>query len=233
MMQRRQVGGRRRHAAAVVALAGLLCLAAAGCIKLSQEYPQKTSYALDVLRPGLARTDEAPAVLKVRKFRSMPRFEGRGLVSRTGEHQYDADYYHEWFVPPGTMVTQQVVNWMASSGLFAHVLATSSVVEETYLLEGTVTGLYGDYREAGAPKAVVGIEFVLIDARDEAGGVLFQRNYERVRPVGGRSPDLLVQAWNDDLQEILAAMESDLAEVLRKIDARRAAPSSEPARPGR
>lgn len=185
-----------------------------GCVELNKEVPVKTAYSLDVLRQGSDPVAQTKTVLKVRKFRVAPPFEGRGLVYRMGEHRYESDYYHEWFVSPNAMVTQQIQNWLTAAGLFEHVLASGSTAEETHLLEGTVTALYGDFRNPAAPKAALGMQIVLLDAGSLDSGILFQRDYQREIALGAPTPDALVKGWNDALREVLTAAEEDLATVV-------------------
>ncbi len=185
-----------------------------GCVNLNKEVPVKTAYSLDVLRQGSDPVAQTKSVLEIRKFRVAPPFEGRGLVYRMGEQRYESDYYHEWFISPNAMVTQQVQNWLTAASLFEHVLASGSTAEETHLLEGTVTALYGDFRDPAALKAVLGIQIVLLDAGSLDSGILFQRDYRREIALAVPTPDVLVKGWNDTLREILTAAEEDLAKVL-------------------
>lgn len=200
----------------IILLSGLVlltCWGMSGCLKLSKEFPERTYYALEVPRPGPDPAAEAGTILKVRKFRVLPRYEGKGLVYWTGEHQYESDYYRQWFVAPNAMVTQQVQGWVAASGLFEHVLASASTAEETHVLEGTVTALYGDYRGRASPKAVLGLQVVLLDERPSHSGIVFQRDYQREVGLPTPAPDALVQGWNEALRQVLAALEEDLRKV--------------------
>jgi cholesterol transport system auxiliary component len=195
----------------LVALWGL-----AGCLTLNKEFPDKTYYALEVLRQGPDPVAQPRTILKVKKFRVLPRFEGTGLVYRTGEYRYESDYYHDWFAPPNGMVTQQVQDWLAAAGLFEHVLDSGSAGEETHMLEGTVTALYGDYRSPGSPKAVVGLQVVLFDEGLNNPGILMQREYQKDAAMTSPAPEALMKGWNDALRLILAALEEDVKKAITK-----------------
>lgn len=198
---------------------GLIAMAGwelAGCVTLNKEFPVKTTYALEVMRRGPDPVPQGKAVLKVRKFRVAPRFDGRGLVYRLSEQRYESDYYHEWFIAPNAMVTQQVQNWLAASGLFAHVVASGSTADETHVLEGTVAILYGDFREPAHPKALLEIQIVLLDAGALDGGILSQRDYRREVALPAPTPEALVQGWNDALRDALTDAEADLAKTLSR-----------------
>lgn len=198
----------------VIWLAFLVSWGLTGCLNFSKEFPDKTYYALEVLRQGLDPVAQPRTILKVKKFRVLPRFEGTGLVYRTGEYRYESDYYHDWFVPPNGMVTQQVQDWLAAAGLFEHVLGQGSAGDETHLLEGTVTALYGDYRNPGVPKAVVGLQVVLFDEGLDHPGILMQREYQRDVAMPSATPEALMQGWNDALRLILAALEEDVKKAI-------------------
>jgi cholesterol transport system auxiliary component len=200
----------------VIWLAFMASWGLAGCLNFSKEFPAQTYYALEVSRQGPDPVAEPRTVLKVKKFRILPRFEGKELVYRTGEYRYESDYYHEWFVAPNGMVTQQVQDWLAAAGLFEHVLGSGSAGDETHMLEGTVTALYGDYRNQGSPKAVVGLQVVLFDEGLTNPGILIQREYQRDVALSSPTPEALMQGWNDALRLILAALEEDVKKAVAK-----------------
>jgi cholesterol transport system auxiliary component len=188
----------------------LLLLGLAGCIQLAKNFPEKQSYALEVTRPGGPSVAAPDAILRVRRFAAAPQFEGRGLVYRTGEWQYESDFYHEWFIAPSALVTHQVQRWLTSSGLFRHVLDPASALEETQSLEGTIAELYGDYRDATAPKAVLVIRVRLSSETAGASRIVFDQDYRQAVTVPDESPGALVRAWNEELQAILTELEADL-----------------------
>jgi cholesterol transport system auxiliary component len=145
---------------------GVLLLALpvlSSCVNLAKSNPERQYYALDVTRQAGDGAPVAGTVLEVRRFVVSPAFQGQELVYRTDDTRYESDFYNQWFVPPSTMLTQQVQNWLINAQLFEHVVAASSYIEATHRLEGTVTDLYGDYRQKDRWKAVVGIRMVLIE----------------------------------------------------------------------
>lgn len=206
--------GRRATLAAVAC--GLAVVSGLnGCLTVSKAYPDKTYYVLTAARPGPDPVSADKTVLKIKRFRALPRFEGRGLVYRTSDYHYESDYYHEWFLAPDAMLTQQAHDWLAGAGLFRHVLASASTVEETHLLEGTVTALYGDYRDRASPRAVLGLQVLLI-AGDGDPTVLMQRDYQEAAEVAALTPDALMRGWETALQRILTGVEGDLKTLLRR-----------------
>lgn len=207
MSAKRELG-----ASCCCALLAMLALTA-GCVSLKKSYPQKRYYLLHAARPGQAPPAADGAALKVRRFGVSPAFAGRELVYRTGELTYESDFYNQFFSTPGHLVTEGARRWLAASGLFGHVVDSASRLEARYVLEGMVVVLYGDYREKEAPRAVLGVQFLLLDDAPSAPEVVFQREYSAKQPLKGTSADALVEGWAQALRSVLEALERDLRQL--------------------
>jgi hypothetical protein len=109
-------------------------LATAACFNKS--YQEKRSFVLDVSSEIREPASESPIVLKIKKFRVSPLFVGRAMVYRIGELQYENDFYDEWFVSPGLLLTRQFHDWLSKTGRFRFVLVGTNHIEPTHLLEG-------------------------------------------------------------------------------------------------
>ena len=83
-----------------------LLTSAAGCLDLKKTYPEKRSFVLDVGEPQQETAGTGTIVLRINKFRVSPLFAGRAMVYRVADLQYESDFYAEWFVAPGTLVTR-------------------------------------------------------------------------------------------------------------------------------
>jgi len=191
-------------------VAGAVLLLEGGCLKLNQSYPEKQFYSLEVPRSAAQANPARGTVLRIRRFVVAPQFEGRGLVYRTGELQFESDFYHEWFVSPSAVLTQQTHNWLAASGLFQAVLDSGSRLDETATLEGYVSALYGDYRDKAAPKAVLELGVRLISEDGSRSQILFHQEYRQAMTVADESAEALVKGWNEEFQLILNVLEEDL-----------------------
>lgn len=185
-----------------------------GCAP-KKSYPEKRYYVLDVSRPGEASAPLNEAVLSVRRFNVSPRYEGKGFVYRDGDLSYESDFYSEFLISPGSLVTEEVRQWLAASGLFQRVVASASHLEATEILEGNVVALYGDYREAASPAAVLDVQFFLIKDVSARSEVVFQKEYRETVSLNERSAKALVNGWNEALRQILTALEKDLRAVGR------------------
>lgn len=197
--------------AAVVLLAGLL----AGCFDLQREPPERTRWLLEAPRTASETEAEAASgrgVLEVRPFGVAPAFATEAFVHRYEGGEHAEDFYHEFFVPPGLMISSSVVQWLRAGGAFDAVQQDDGEVLPDLVLEGDVTELYADL--AGEqPQAVLGVKVFVVDPREHR--LLLGRTYRRQVPVSDRSPRSLVSGWNEALGTVLRRLEEDLLEVLR------------------
>lgn len=181
-----------------------------GCVSLEKGYPEKRYYVLDVSHPGETSSAANRSVLGVRKLLVSPRYEGKGLVYRRGDLSYESDFYNEFLISPSSLLTEEIRQWLAASGLFQHVVDPASHVQAGQILEGRVIALYGDYRDSGSPSAVLEIQFFLIDDVSARSEIIFRHQYRKEVAVGGNSTEALVKGWNQALQQILTSLETDL-----------------------
>jgi len=180
-----------------------------GCLDLKKSYPEKRSFVLDVGAPPQEAPANGAIVLKINKLRVSPLFAGRAMVYRVADLQYESDFYDEWFVAPGTLVTQQVHQWLSRSAGFETVVVGTNHVEPTHLLEGTVTEFYGDFR--AAPRAVLGLELHLLDAIHERQ--FFRRTYHQDVPLSDQSSEALARGLTEALRAVLVDVAKDIAAV--------------------
>jgi cholesterol transport system auxiliary component len=199
----------RSRTAAGTCLA-VIMMCPTGCLDLKKSYPDKRSFVLDVGAPPQETPANGAIVLKINKLRVSPLFAGRAMVYRLADLQYESDFYDEWFVAPGTLVTQQVHQWLSRSAGFETVVVGTNHVEPTHLLEGTVTEFYGDFR--AAPRAVLGLELHLLDLMHERQS-FFRRTYHQDVPLSDQSSDALARGLTEALQAVLVDVAKDIAAV--------------------
>lgn len=193
-----------------------LLLGAAGCVDLKSSYPEKRYYTMEAPRTGPARSGAEGSVLRVRRFGCSRSFEGSELVSRTGDSTYESDFYNVFFVPPASQVTEQAQRWLGASKVFGTVVGTGSSVAETQILEGNIVALFGDRRNAGAPRAVLEVQFLLLGVSSDPAAVLHQKSYRQELALAKDDAEGLVRGWSEGLSKILAALEEDLSKLPRK-----------------
>jgi cholesterol transport system auxiliary component len=195
---------------AALACITVVVLVTTGCLDLKKSYPEKRSFVLDVGTPQEETPAKGVIVLKINKLRVSPLFAGRAMVYRVADLQYESDFYDEWFVAPGTMVTQQAHQWLSRSAGFQIVVAGTNHVEPTHLLEGTVTEFYGDFR--ATPRAVLGLELYLLDAMHERRP-FFRRTYHQDVALTERSSDALARGLTEALRVVLMDVTKDIVAV--------------------
>lgn len=187
-----------------------------GCFNFNKSYPEKRFFVLSALRSGEPSGTKSNAILRIRRFRVSPGFEGKNFVYRKGNLNYTSDFYNEFFISPAPMIAEQVRKWLSKSGLFQSVISSSSPVEPTMELEGIISALYGDYKNSQAPRAVLEIQFFLVGNVSSRPVIDFQRTYHEETPVKGNSPDSLVAAWNLAMEHILTQLETNLKDLKLK-----------------
>ena len=185
-----------------------LGMALGGC-SLKQASPAKQTFLLEAVRSGDARSGGSGAVLRVREVHVAPAFEGRGFVYRTSEFGYKSDFYHEFLTAPRNLIAGQLQSWLGASRLFRGVVPLGAAGEATHVISANVSALYGDFRDASAPKAVMSIEFTV--SRDGAPEILLHKAYRQEAPISARDAESLAKGWSQALAGILGALEADMA----------------------
>jgi cholesterol transport system auxiliary component len=193
-----------------VALAAALL--AGGC-SLKKQYPAKHSFLIEAPRVGDARAVAASSVLRVRNLQVAAPFEGKGFVYRNSGLGYQTDFYHEFLVAPRALLTEQTRQWLGASGLFRFVVDPASKTDATHSLEGSVPVLYGDYRDGTMPKAVLAVEFFLVNDQPASPEIVFHKSYRQEVALENRAPETLAKGWGKALGQILSALEQDLTMV--------------------
>ena len=175
----------------------------------------KTQYVLNPVRRAEPAPASDDAILEVRRFMMDSAFHGKKLVYRTGEVAYEEDFYHEFLAPPASMIREATRNWLTQSNLFARVVDAAGYVEPTYALEANITTLYGDARDADAPRAVVELRAFLLrvdGARDAE--IVHTGVYSVTCEAAAADPNGIVTGYNDCLEAILTDLEKDIAAKL-------------------
>ncbi len=201
-------------------LALALALGAAGPIGcasvVSRPAVEKKQFVLEARRDGDAPATRGAGVLEVAAFRVSPRAAGTRFAYRTGPDRYESDFYHVLWAAPQTLVADETRRWLAASGAFEDVLEPGSSVPPTFVLEGALAELHGDFRTVETPTAVLGLRFALVDVRGREPRVVMSREYSAETPLESTSPDALVAGWNTGLRRVLAELEADLRAAPRR-----------------
>jgi cholesterol transport system auxiliary component len=190
-----------------------LMLMLGGCVSLQRAYPDKRYFVIEGRSGEASANPKASGVLLVTSLRVSPRYEGKSFIYQRSESGFEADYYNQFLVLPGAMLTEEIRRGLAQAQAAQYVVGTSSQLEPTHVLEGTVDAMYGDFRDMGAPKAVLEMEFFLSKESPTKAEILIRKRYTKAIAVNGRSAEALVRGWNQALNEILTGLTADLKTV--------------------
>lgn len=193
-------------------LAVLLAMLAACAPPFSRQSAlERRFYALTATR-AQAEQGRDKTVLKVRPFKVSPDFQGKDMVYRLGDARFESDYYNAFFVAPAPALAKQTELWLSRSGLFGHVVDSTSQLADTYVLEALVNAVYGDFRDKAHPKAVLEIQFFLLQNAGDSYQVAFSGTYGQAVDFSAKASDAsrLAEAFNEALANTLARFEADL-----------------------
>ena len=197
-----------------------LCLCAAYllvgafCIGCDSHDGRRYSYLLDVDRQGARLSLGSGKTVTVHGFAVSPRFKDKALVYRTDQLRYESDYYNEFLTWPGELITEQVREWLERTGLFGHVLKPGDAPESAYFLKGNVKALYGDFTGKAEPKAVMAVQFLLIEVSEDRHEIVYDKTHEASASVESKSAEKLVEGYSECLGQILTGLEQDLKKVV-------------------
>jgi ABC-type uncharacterized transport system auxiliary subunit len=153
-------------------------------------------------------------IVALRRVTISPLFQSRSFTYRTAENTYEHDPYAGFFVPPERAIGQPICAWLRAGGAFGSVLEPGSGLNPSLIAEVSVNELYGDFRKAGHPTAVMGIHFVLYELNvDGTGRVLMDKTFSRRTPMTKATPAALATAWDTDLVAIMADINSELNQL--------------------
>ena len=191
-------------------LALLVSCAACVSIDIERSSPEKRYFALEIRAGVHPANPTSNETLEVSNLRVSPRYGDKNFVYRISDAGYESDFYNQFLVSPASLITEEVRKGLAHSQVFKHVISSSIQLQSSYVLEGTVNALYGDFRKRNAPMAVLETEFFLNSLIPTRPGIVMQKRYAQSVPLSGRSPEALVKGWNEALEAVLASLAADL-----------------------
>jgi ABC-type uncharacterized transport system auxiliary subunit len=203
----------KKHFSNLWRAAFILLALASGCVGIEKSYPDKRYFVLAIDRSVNASNPTNNGILQVANIRVSPRSEDKGFVYRTSESGYESDFYNQFLVSPAALLGEELRKGLAQALIFRHVINSSSQLEPTHVLEGVVDALYGDFRDPGAPKAVLEMEFFLRKESASKADIVAAKRYAKSVPISGRTPEALVKGWNEALETILSSLIADLAKT--------------------
>ncbi len=194
-----------------------LAFSLTGCSVFNRPAVVKKDYSLTVKNTSTKKSENAPP-LAVRYFESASLFDNDFFVYRTGEGEWESDYYNVFAGSPTSLLTTEVRNWLDQSGVFSEAGIPGLAPRGSWRLQGYVEKLYGDFRDPASPAAVLAIRFALYPPHSEHGSTpVYEKSISSRNPFSQRTPEALVEAWNQSLKTIMTQLDTELAPVVRNF----------------
>ncbi len=188
-------------------LCACLLLSVYGCYRQAED---ARYFLLEVQRDANPQTLSKDAILTVRPFSLSPGYQPKELTYRTGDFQYESDYYNRFITDAGRQFAEQTRRWLSDSQVFAHVVPPGSTMSATHLLEGNITCLYGDFRDKTNLRAVVGVTFYLLNITNRKPEIICSETYEVTTAISENKVECVIEAYNESLKKILTKFEQKI-----------------------
>jgi ABC-type uncharacterized transport system auxiliary subunit len=190
----------------------LLCVLLASCTTLTREPLVRETFLLDAPKPPPIAKPQ-PGTLRVGTINIAAPFRGKTFIYRVSDLRFESDYYVEFLVPPSTMLSEQTARALEQSKPFARIAGPGTSADASWVLEGFVSALYADRREAGKPAAELDITYYLTPAVEMEQTPVWTHEYRERVPMRDASAAAYAEALNKAFAEVAAALSRDLASV--------------------
>jgi cholesterol transport system auxiliary component len=195
------------------ALAALIVVTVilASC-SLSRPTPVKRTFLLEPTLPVAATGNPKAATVRMGVVNVAAPFRGKTFTYRETDLRYESDYYDEFFIAPAIMFSDATAKALAASNVFRRFVPFGAASDEgEYVLDGFVSELYADTRNAAAPAAVITITYYLTPTNVIGQSVVWTKEYRQRTKAASADPDAIARGWNEALSAILGELTRDLA----------------------
>jgi uncharacterized lipoprotein YmbA len=181
-----------------------------GACAIGKPIPQARTFVVDPPTATAPAAARRPETLRLGQVRVAAAFAGNALIYRLDDVQYVSDPYAAFIAEPGAMLGNRMAEWLDRAGPFATVAQPGSARPAAFVLEATVTELYGDFRAGRGPAAVLAVQLALIDQAGTRPRLVHECTIARRVELAQASPDALVRGYGTALAEILAQLALEL-----------------------
>jgi cholesterol transport system auxiliary component len=196
-----------------LALAACAALVVAGC-SIGKPIPQPNTYMIEAPIPeDVPSVAGRPESVRIGRVHVAAAYASNALVYRVDDVKLVSDPYSQFIAEPGAMLRDQMAAWLGRAGPFRTVADAESTRPAQYLLEATVTELYGDFRPGRVPAAVLALQFALLDQTGAHPSTVLERAIARRVDLPRASPDALVRGYGSALAQILGELSTELQVV--------------------
>jgi cholesterol transport system auxiliary component len=196
----------------IVATSSVVLLAACS---IGRPIPTPTTYDIELTSQfdGSAKPARSER-LRVGRVRIAAPYDQTLLVYRLSPVHYAIDPYNAFAADPGLMLGTRLAQWLGNAGRFTAVDDPGAIAPARWMLDVTVTELYGDFEPGeDRPAAVVSVHLVLIDQQRPRAEVVLERSLSRRVTLPNSSPEALVRGYGTALTGLLSDFDSDLERV--------------------
>lgn len=184
-----------------------------GCSGLKREYPTKNYYNFDVINEIMVNNNQGKNYIKIERTDVNHAYHHRDFNYRVGPDEFISDYYNQFYKPVGALVTSEIYKWLSSAGIYKDVLPINNLINAKYILDSKIVDIYGDYSNPDDPRAVLNMQFFLVDDSSDIAELAYSNVYNQSVSISSRTPAALVQGWNGALKNILKQLETDLRTI--------------------
>jgi cholesterol transport system auxiliary component len=187
----------------------LLAALLPACSVLDRPYLEVQRFALGPRRDPSPPRRGPRRVLLLRTMRAAPGLDQRGLREVRADGTEATDFYAEWTALPADAAEEALRRWLATSGLFAAVVAPGTRARIDLTLEAELVSLIAD-RRTGLARCEIACVLV---REEEAGGRAFAQFLAEGRAPLPAEPSAAqrAEAMNQALGGALASLERALA----------------------
>jgi len=182
----------------------------AACSAITRPATVRQTFLIET-PPLSAVAQSQPGTLRVGNMSVSASFRGKSFVFRIDELRFETDFYDEFLVPPASMLTEQTARALAGARPFTRIAGPGVTTDADFVLDGFVSALYADVRQAGTPAAELAITYYLTTGGERTP--IWWHEYRRHAPMRDASPVAYVEALNAAFAEIVGELARDLAGV--------------------
>ncbi len=179
-----------------------------GACTISRPNPDQSSWLVMPERTAAPRATPVNMHLKMGNFSANAPYDGKSLVYRMSDNQYEKDFYNVYLVYPRDMVANATQKWLTQSNAFTLIVEQPTTFFPMYQLQGVIDEFYGDYRDQ--PTAVVTIQFYASSSFNGKNGMFSTPRITKRVPLADKSTQALINGQQQALSEVLQELEQRL-----------------------
>lgn len=197
-------------------LPALLLVLLTGCTSARPGKPDRTVHSYTLTYPAPASeariTDRSLVVLP---FTTAPEYAERKIAYAPRPGELSAYHYHRWRVTPAELVQSFLRRDLVHAGLFAAVTGPETVLEQNFILEGSVEEFLERDGES-TWSAAAGVTVALIDetGKDTVRRLVFQRSYREEEPCTARTPKGVAEAMSRAVSRVSLNILKDIRDAV-------------------